>query len=501
MAVLRILSLLSAFLPMISLAAGDSLFPDASSFSTHDDQAQFQQAVSALVNQNTAKARVLLSPLADKGHAEAQSALGMLLLQTREPGTAQKGLRWIYKAARQGVWRAQARLATAHMNGEYLMRDLVKARYWMVQALAGGGSRVLKDLAVLNKHTLAEASSAKAAGDMGTMQDLLMSAAESGLPEAQYQLAMAYGSNSVPEPESKGKLYWLEMAAEQNHRPAQLEMARALLAQPSMSEEHRARAVFMLEGAASPGNRDAQYRLGQLYSAKWLSEADTGKANYWYRLAGEQGHEGAQYQLGVNYTVGEDADKDAAESYRWFKMAAAQGNNRAKYNLGVLSLHGRGVPRDPQQAQKWLSEAAQSGVKKAETLLRDKDAFRVASLSQPRDVEKKPAKAPLPRVTPMSGLEWFASLPSNGYTIQLITAQHKRSINELVAALGLGQEQLFVYRLNRKKSLHVAQYGFYANKKLASQAAKRISSRMKSFEPVIRRIGGVQKNIVRKVKG
>ena len=484
-------------LPLPCLALNDD--PSmrlATSFANEAEQHQFQQAVSAMVNQDNAGAKTLLQPLAEKNHAEAQSALGMLLLQSSDVNEAQQGLSWVYRAAREGVWRAQARLATAYTNGEYVEKNLITARYWMLQALAGGGSQVLRDLSQLNQQTLQAADQAMRDGNTQLMQALLLAAAESGVADAQYRLAEAYETGVLQPLDDKGGNYWLELAAEQNIPAAQLKMALKLIDQQVVSQADRVRAVSFLQRAAGPGDRDAQYKLGQLYSAKWLPEADNGKADYWYRLAAEQGHQNAQYQLGVNYTVSEE--KDSIESFRWFRMAAKQGNDRAKYNVGVMYLNGRGVPQDVEQGKKWLSLAAQSGHPKAGALLAN-----AGNLTSSRVDTPQPAALPAIQYVAesMQGGEWFSSLPANGYTVQLITARQPSSIKDFVHQLGLGQEQLFVYRLNRKRALHVAQYGFYPTEALANRAAARLAKKYKGFEPVVRRVGQIQAKLKQEMKG
>ena len=53
--------------------------------------------------------------------------------------------------------------------------------------------------------------------------------------------------------------------------------------------------------AAYEGDRDAQFKVGVLFTNDQFSEPDYEQAVYWYKQAARQGHPLAQYNLGHQY--------------------------------------------------------------------------------------------------------------------------------------------------------------------------------------------------------
>lgn len=72
---------------------------------------------------------------AEKGHAEAQASLGLLLFQN---GNRSAALRWLKPAAESGEPRAQLIYGTALFNGDGMPADLVRAYALVSRAAAQG---------------------------------------------------------------------------------------------------------------------------------------------------------------------------------------------------------------------------------------------------------------------------------------------------------------------------------------------------------------------------
>ena len=168
-------------------------------------------------------------------------------------------------------------------------------------------------------------------------------------------------------------------------------------AERSLAEGDHANAFSSFEQLAIGGNRDAQYRLAQLYasgsgiardpvqSANWYRRAadngladaqfalgvlystgtgverDDGLAVDWYVNAAKQGHIDAQYNLGYMYASGRGIDQDLVRARTWYQLAADQGHSRAQINLGAMYASGDGVPRDDARAAQWYRMAALQG--------------------------------------------------------------------------------------------------------------------------------------------
>lgn len=162
-----------------------------------------------------------------------------------------------------------------------------------------------------------------------TFADDLLRDAESGNPEAQYDLALMYYAGE--------------------HRPKNV-----------------TEALKWFRQAADQGNTDAQLMLGLVYYTL-RTDGDVGtpkdetEAVKWLRLAANRGDSIAQLTLGEIYFDGFfSISKDQNEAAKWLRLAADQGNDNGKLLLGILHSYGRGVPRDLDIAKSLWLEASDS---------------------------------------------------------------------------------------------------------------------------------------------
>jgi TPR repeat protein len=110
--------------------------------------------------------------------------------------------------------------------------------------------------------------------------------------------------------------------------------------------------------AAERGRPNAQFIVGEMYSAGQGTPHDETEATKWYRKAAEQGHPEAQYKLGTAYFNGTGVPKDNVEVLKWWRASAEQGFAEAQFILAVMYLNGKIVPEDDMEAYKWLNLAA-----------------------------------------------------------------------------------------------------------------------------------------------
>ena len=68
------------------------------------------------------------------------------------------------------------------------------------------------------------------------------------------------------------------------------------------------------------------------------------------KAAAEGGDKDAQYKLGLMYTFGVGVPKDDAEAVKWYRKAAEQGEYFAHRSLGDMYANGEGVPQDDIEA-------------------------------------------------------------------------------------------------------------------------------------------------------
>ncbi len=129
--------------------------------------------------------------------------------------------------------------------------------------------------------------------------------------------------------------------------------------------------------AASKGDLEAAFRLGEAYEYGNSEVRDVQQALRWYEQAAERGHALAQRNLATLYSNGTystDASHSSGESdaksqgirqdpfkaYQWYKRAAAQGQPHSQLMLGMMYLYGEGAIADSQQALYWIQSAAEN---------------------------------------------------------------------------------------------------------------------------------------------
>lgn len=127
-------------------------------------------------------------------------------------------------------------------------------------------------------------------------------------------------------------------------------------------------AATWFEKAATQGNAEAQYQLGNLYENSQLPKDYKAAAN-WYLKAAQQGLAKAQARLGVLYSEGMGVTQNTNEALLWSGKAAIQGNPDAQVWIGSLYGLGKVVPKNDKLAMGWLTKAAAQGHPNALLLL------------------------------------------------------------------------------------------------------------------------------------
>lgn len=193
--------------------------------------------------------------LAEQGHAEAQSTLGVLYKHGQ--GVQQNGneaAKWFRKAAEQGHVSAQYSLAHMYYEGKIIPQNYKEAHKWYHKA------------------------------------------AEKGYAEAQTQLSLMYyiGLGMPQDFEEAAK--WSRMAAEQGDAQAQTQLG-IMYSQGQGVPQDDKNATKWYRLAADQGSAESQTMLGYMYTYGFGVQKDFAEAVKWYRLAAEQGSAEAQLQL------------------------------------------------------------------------------------------------------------------------------------------------------------------------------------------------------------
>jgi len=227
---------------------------------------------------------------------------------------------------------AQQRLAGGDRRGARLALQRVRAHAVIGSRLHG---RALAELAALEPadpdyragNALLDKEDRKGAAQAWTR------AAQRGVAEAQYKLAIAYHYGDAVKEDQVAAAHWFQLAAAQDHA-----------------------------GACN--------MVGLYLSSGFGGMAvDTAGANKWYRCGAEFGNEVAALNLGRHYLDGTGIELDRAQGMRWLLQAAELNDLEAQSLVAQAYSDGEGVVRDDAAAAYWASRAAMRGSDEGRVLL------------------------------------------------------------------------------------------------------------------------------------
>jgi len=160
------------------------------------------------------------------------------------------------------------------------------------------------------------------------LEDLqpLEAKAQTGNPEAETTLALAYHAGTLLKKDDAEAERWLRKAADQGFMAAEESLG-----------------IFSETGVDRSAPAPAE-------------------AIDWYKKAIQQGSVDAATSIGLMYAEGIGIPKDPAQAAIWFRQAAEGGDGVAQYNLAVLYRRGNGVPQDFKEYVRWLTPAAEQDI-------------------------------------------------------------------------------------------------------------------------------------------
>jgi len=162
--------------------------------------------------------------------------------------------------------------------------------------------------------------------------------------------------------------YWLQKAAKQNHSGACYQLGILLLAN---TPPKTARAITLIEQAASLGNANALYQMGQfaLNSPCETIQNCPQQARIYFEQAAEQEHLEALNDLVQMYYEGIGVKQDWGKAFDYAKRAALAGYPSAQFKLAHLYQAGIGTQADEKEALHWYKSAAEAGDADAQIIL------------------------------------------------------------------------------------------------------------------------------------
>ena len=122
---------------------------------------------------------------------------------------------------------------------------------------------------------------------------------------------------------------------------------------------------------AYEGDRDAQFRVGVLFTNEQFGSPDYEQAVYWYKQAARQGHVLGQYNLGHQYLNGVGVERDVAKAMKWWLEAAKLDHSLAQFNVGRAYYLGIGLEENHKKARYWFTKAADNNEPKSIEILQE----------------------------------------------------------------------------------------------------------------------------------
>lgn len=210
-------------------------------------------------------------------------------------------LKYLTKAAIQGLPKAQHRLGVMYLTGRGVAQDDAQALRWFKSA---AGEGLTESEVMVQFMELANRGNAPIAPAKEFVQEIpdfsadLLEKAEKGDAVAQHGIGLCYLNGKGVEKDEAQALRWIQKSAQQGY----------------------------VEG---------QYALGEIYGNRNTPE-DGKLAHEWHKKASEQRAADSLYNLGLTYLKGEHVPQDKEEAAKWFKKAADYGHKEA--NKALLDL-------------------------------------------------------------------------------------------------------------------------------------------------------------------
>ncbi|WP_162901375.1 tetratricopeptide repeat protein [Breoghania sp. L-A4] len=342
------------------------------------------------VPQNYAAAAAWYRKAADQGDAAAQNGLARLLAGGfGVPQDQVAALAYFRKAAEQGAAEHQFDLATAYDNGIGVDKDPREAAKWYERAASQGLAEAQASLGVLYY------TGAGVPRDLGKALELYRAAAQQGSARAQNNLGRMYTKGEGVAQDYASAVDWFRKAAEQG-LPQAIRNLGVMYDNGFGIRQDDAAAIELYRLAGRKVTvqlDDVLAEIGLVYDhrlAPPLSTGDPAAELAATRAAASHGDPVSQFMLAHVLAQGLTGAPDLRQAGDWYRKSAESGLVSAMTNLGLLYLTGRGVPQDFVLGYMWINVAAASGQQDA---VRVRDAIGPRMTSQQINEAQKLASA------------------------------------------------------------------------------------------------------------
>ncbi len=203
---------------------------------------------------------------------------------------------------------------------------------------------------------------------MGSI-DVILDQAKSGLSDAQYRLAISYRDGIGVEKNEDAYRNWLELAAEQGHMKAQVEMADLLI--KSDFEQDRELAISYYQSSAARGDSIARSRLSLIVGKSDLRK-EREELKHIFKYMAEKGNPEDIYKYATFLLKTSWDNEDRIEAFKWFKKVADEYNHPdAIIQVASMYRDGIGVMRDKKLFLETIKRGSRLGILKAMVMLAD----------------------------------------------------------------------------------------------------------------------------------
>ena len=264
-----------------------------------------------------------------------------------------KAFSWYEQAAKQEYARAQFNLGLCYQNGKGISKDLNKALFWYEKAYKKGHEKSKEQIEKIKKLLSAPPAPIQ---QPKQQQNVSVEPIKKETPEELLKKAHTFHDQN----DYKNSFIYYQKAAEQGLLEAQFYLAVSYEKGYGVTQSDK-KAFGLYEQVAKHGNTNAQFKLGVYYQNGKGVNQNYEKANYWFTQAANQGHPSAQNNLGSNYFHGYGVKKDYKQSAYLYQQAAENGNLLAQKNLAFMYYDGSGVVQNHEKALFWFNEAAKQG--------------------------------------------------------------------------------------------------------------------------------------------
>jgi len=329
-----------------------------------------------VVEKDEALARQWLLKAAEHGHHDARVEMAEEILNAQDKGRFKSVVTWVRKGALSGHARSCHVMSFVYQAGIGVKPDLVESMAWrLVMLNADDDFDVQKyrpaydalsaaDQAAAEKrakelcgdreyHSAFARDQAKLAAERQAFAKIRQKA-ESGDPEAQYELSQRLEDGEGTEVNLEEAVRWSRMAAEQGHAKSQYRLGVYLANGEGVTADPKEAYQWFVKAAAQ-GDAYAEYAIAKCLRDGDGVKADLVESRKWLQRAADHGQPMAQWHVGCDfYDEKPDLSRDAIAA-RWFQKAAEQLHPQALISLGICYRLGRGVPKNPIEGLAWMA--------------------------------------------------------------------------------------------------------------------------------------------------